>query len=90
MKVEFYSQKMCSFCGTAERAEAAALQSRQRSKRTQSTSQEDKSGLVYPVDLWYLLSGCVHPEDVQKFAVLCRDAYETTRKYQFWRDMYKR
>ncbi|KAK7098729.1 putative transmembrane protein 183BP [Littorina saxatilis] len=60
-----------------------------RSKETRSQLQQ-KGGRVYPVDLWYLLAGYVHPEHIHKFAAICRDAYETTRKYQFWRNLYKR
>ena len=90
MKLQFYGKDIFSLSWLAEKDPSAATQCRRHSKRTQSSSQEDKTGLVYPVDLWYLLSGYVHPEHVQKFALLCRDSYETTKKYQFWRNMYKR
>ncbi|KAL8572794.1 hypothetical protein ACOMHN_024970 [Nucella lapillus] len=61
-----------------------------RVKRIQSSSAEGKQGMVYPVDLWYLLANHIAPEAVLKFSFLCKDAYETTRKCSFWRSLYKR
>lgn len=70
--------------------ESAANISRRRRGRRSQCSQEEKRGVVYPVDLWYLVAGHIAPEAVQKFALLCKDAYETTRKSSFWRNLYKR
>lgn len=72
----------------AEVKPAATGRTRRTSRR--STSEQEKTGVAYPVDLWYLLAQHINPEAVCKFALLCRDAYMTTRTCQFWRNVYRR
>jgi hypothetical protein len=72
----------------ADSKQATASRGWRRSRR--STSEAEKTGVVYPVDLWYLLAHHVHPEDIRRFTVLCHDAYATTRTCQFWRNLYRR
>jgi len=44
----------------------------------------------YPPDLWYLISDYIRPEDVGRFASICRYAYNVTRSSGFWRQLYRR
>ncbi|XP_076472147.1 putative transmembrane protein 183BP isoform X2 [Babylonia areolata] len=74
----------------AEGSQAAACGRRRRRKGSGGEREDQKRGVVYPVDLWYLLSNHIHPESLHKFAVLCKDAYHTTRRAHFWRNLYKR
>lgn len=44
----------------------------------------------YPADLWFLISGYIRPEDVGRFALICRQSYNVTRSSGFWRQLYRR
>lgn len=45
---------------------------------------------TYPIDLWYLISSHIQPEDVLRFALICKQTYAITTTMKFWRAMYKR
>ncbi|CAL1540897.1 unnamed protein product [Lymnaea stagnalis] len=47
-------------------------------------------GIIYPADLWFLIGNYVHPEDVGRFAGICRGSYTVTNTAAFWRKIYKR
>ncbi|XP_054710639.1 putative transmembrane protein 183BP [Uloborus diversus] len=51
---------------------------------------DKRPGNVYPIDVWFLISGFVRPEDVKIFASICKDSYLVSRTYSFWIKMYKR
>lgn len=44
----------------------------------------------YPIDLWYLVSSYIDPEDVVSFALICQQTYAITTTMKFWKGMYKR
>ena len=46
------------------------------------------AGRRYPPELWYLVGRHVAPEDVARFAAICRDAYRSTLTRQFWVRLY--
>ncbi|KAL3841763.1 hypothetical protein ACJMK2_019865 [Sinanodonta woodiana] len=48
------------------------------------------AGVVYPVDIWFLLARYIYPEDIQSFACLCKGAYSVVRCVQFWKQLYLR
>lgn len=41
-------------------------------------------------DIWYLIAEHIQPEDVQCFALICKQAYAVTTTMQFWRRLYRR
>lgn len=45
---------------------------------------------TYPIDLWYSVSSHIKPEDVLRFALICKQTYAITTTLKFWRAMYKR
>lgn len=45
---------------------------------------------TYPIDLWYLVSSHIQPEDVLRFALICKQTYAITTTMKFWRAIYKR
>lgn len=45
---------------------------------------------TYPNDVWYLISEFIQPEDVQNFALICKQTYAITTTMKFWRALYKR
>ena len=48
------------------------------------------AGVVYPLDVWFLLSLHIEPENIGIFALLCRDSYHTTQSCLFWKNLYRR
>lgn len=44
----------------------------------------------YSSDLWHLIALYIQPEDVRRYALLCRTTYEATRTGRFWRALYSR
>lgn len=67
------------------------MESRQRRKTT-STSEnvEDLRGKVYPLDIWYLISEYIRPEDVGRFAGICKLSYAVVCSPKFWFSLYRR
>lgn len=45
---------------------------------------------AYPNDIWYLISEHIQPEDVLKFALICKQTYAITTTMKFWKTLYKR
>lgn len=44
----------------------------------------------YPNDVWYLIAEHVQPEDVTRFALICKQTYAITTSMKFWRNLYRR
>jgi len=70
-----------------------------RSSRSRSTStsisksdaaDSATNGVVYPVDVWFLIGRFVRPEDVSSFALICRGSHEVSHSAQFWQKLYTR
>ncbi|XP_033751514.1 transmembrane protein 183-like isoform X2 [Pecten maximus] len=61
----------------------------QRKRRLKGSESED-TGISYPIDLWYVLSRYIHPEDLSIFSRLCQSTYTVTNTIQFWKGIYKR
>ncbi|BFZ03913.1 hypothetical protein BsWGS_06952 [Bradybaena similaris] len=57
-------------------------------KRQEKTT--SSHGVVYPQDLWFLVSDYIHPEDIGRFSGICRGAYSVTLTAAFWRRLYER
>lgn len=49
----------------------------------------NQNGLLYPLDVWCLLAQYIEPEDVQKFALICKGARQATNMRTFWLRIYK-
>lgn len=43
---------------------------------------------VYPLDLWYLLSKFIRPEDVLRFSLICKGAFQAVIFSAFWLHLY--
>ena len=48
------------------------------------------TGIVYPLDLWFLLSCYITPEQVQTFALICQRASTAVSSQKFWMQLYWR
>lgn len=55
-----------------------------------STESESSDGREYPVDIWLVLSSYIRPEDVCRFALICRNAWIATCTAVFWTRLYRR
>jgi len=47
-------------------------------------------GVVYPIDLWYLIGSYIAPEDVRTFACICHDTHAVAHSARFWLSLYRR
>ena len=51
-------------------------------------SEAFKAGVVYPVELWFLIGSYVSPEDVCTFACVCRYTHVVAHSARFWLGLY--
>ncbi|KAK6641372.1 hypothetical protein RUM44_013081 [Polyplax serrata] len=50
----------------------------------------NESGIDYPIDIWFLISEYILPEDVGKFAAICKTSLAVVSSAKFWFNLYKR
>lgn len=55
-------------------------------KKGKSTS----FGTVYPSDVWFYIARYIPPEDLSRFALICKDAYRVMLSVQYWKELCKR
>lgn len=55
-----------------------------------SVALDDHSGIDYPIDIWFLISEFLHPEDVGTFAGICKTTLAVVSTAEFWSNLYKR
>jgi len=51
---------------------------------------EEDTGQRYPLDVWFLISEYLYPEDIAVFACICKDALTVVSSMKFWLSIYKR
>lgn len=64
-----------------------------KSKTTNATAADDDSEHTYnefPNDIWFLIAAFVAPEDIPRFALICKQAYAVTTTLKFWKNLYRR
>ncbi|CAG9823769.1 unnamed protein product [Phaedon cochleariae] len=63
-----------------------------RRKKTISSCEDVKCGIGndYPIDIWFIISSYIRPEDVGKFAGICRASFEVVCTAKFWYCLYRR
>lgn len=63
-----------------------------RRRKTNSSSEEakDRVGNDYPIDIWFLISEYIKPEDVGRFAGICKTSFEVVCTAKFWFSLYRR
>ncbi|KAK4306296.1 hypothetical protein Pmani_021852 [Petrolisthes manimaculis] len=59
-----------------------------RKKEIDTTCNEE--GVDYPLDIWFLISEYIMPEDAGRFACLCQATLYITTTARFWLTMYRR
>lgn len=63
---------------------------RKKKNKRRKESNESTDGEEYPVDIWLVLASYIRPEDVCRFALICRNAWIVTCTAAFWTRLYKR
>ncbi|XP_032370195.1 transmembrane protein 183A isoform X2 [Etheostoma spectabile] len=63
---------------------------RKKKNKRRKESSESGDGSEYPVDIWLMLASYIRPEDVCRFALICRNAWTVTCTAAFWTRLYKR
>jgi hypothetical protein len=65
--------------------------SRRRKLKSASESAQDLSQPYsdYHIDVWYLISRFIDPEDVKRFALICTKTAQVIESAQFWIRLYK-
>lgn len=65
------------------------LDKKNRRKKVNSEN-GDRDTFSYPMDIWQILSRYIKPEDVGRFAGICRSANAVVNSPSFWFSLYKR
>lgn len=64
-----------------------------KSKITNATSAVAENEHAYnefPNDIWFLISEFISPEDIPRFALICKQTYAITTTLKFWKNLYRR
>ena len=71
----------------------AVIVKRQPRRRKKTASEDeivDDGGIEYPLDIWFLISEHIRPEDVSTFARICKSALHVVSTAKFWFHLYRR
>jgi len=80
----FYALLDNSFMPEKQQSVSKKRQGRRKTHRV------DGNGVVYPVDLWFLIGSYISPEDVSTFACICHDTHLVAHSARFWLSIYRR
>lgn len=61
-----------------------------RKRKTTLECESSQGGVDYPIDVWFLISEYLKPEDVGTFAAICRSSCAVVNSAKFWFSLYKR
>ncbi|XP_004069198.1 transmembrane protein 183B isoform X1 [Oryzias latipes] len=76
--------------GEEEDGETENKVGRKKKNKRRKENSENEDGGDYPVDIWLLLASYIRPEDVCKFALICKNAWIVTCTAAFWTRLYRR
>lgn len=57
---------------------------------TASATADDHIYNEFPNDIWFLISEFIAPEDITRFALICKQTYAVTTTLKFWKKVYRR
>lgn len=64
-----------------------------KSKVSNASADDETDGQTYnefPNDIWFLIAAFVAPEDIPRFALICKQTYAITTTLKFWKNVYRR
>ncbi|KAM8758081.1 transmembrane protein 183A isoform 1-T1 [Acanthopagrus schlegelii] len=73
-----------------EDGENESKAARKKKHKRRKECNESSDGYEYPVDIWEVLASYIRPEDVCRFALICRNAWTVTCTAAFWTRLYRR
>ncbi|XP_078686276.1 transmembrane protein 183-like [Branchiostoma floridae x Branchiostoma belcheri] len=60
------------------------------SKHDRQVQDSSEPEVEYPMDVWFVLAPHIRPEDIGRFAAICRNTWHLTQTIGFWRRLYNR
>ncbi|XP_075227126.1 transmembrane protein fates-shifted [Lycorma delicatula] len=88
-KLEEFERELVEECSEVDQRLVVKKGPRRR-KKTVTESSSSSEGADYPLDIWFLLSEYIRPEDVSTFACICRSTHHVVSTAKFWFNLYKR
>lgn len=82
--------EVCDDSHEEEEDEKPLKMANRRRRYAKSSNLTVDDGVVYAVDVWFLIGQFVDPEDVVRFALICRGAHFVTHSVRFWVNLYER
>ncbi|XP_036387334.1 transmembrane protein 183A [Megalops cyprinoides] len=64
--------------------------SRKKKNKRRKENSECSDGEEYPIDIWLVLASYIRPEDICRFALICKNAWTVTCTAAFWTRLYRR
>ncbi|KAI5093573.1 transmembrane protein 183A, partial [Silurus meridionalis] len=64
--------------------------SRKKKNKRRKENGEGADGEEYPIDIWHVLAAYIRPEDICRFALICKNAWTVTCTAAFWKRLYRR
>lgn len=64
--------------------------SRRRKKPISEDELQFREGRDYPLEIWFLISDYLKPEDVRIFASICHSSYSVVCSAKFWFNLYRK
>lgn len=63
-----------------------------RKKKTSADAavDDDHNYNDFPDEVWFMISEHIQPEDVTRFALICKQTYNITTTFEFWKNLYRR
>lgn len=61
-----------------------------KKKKAFSKDKSNNQGNEYSLEIWYLISDYIRPEDVGRFAGICKTSHAVVQSAKFWFSLYKR
>lgn len=61
-----------------------------KSKITAPATENEHVYNDFPNDIWFLIAEFISPEDVTRFALICKQTYAVTTTLKFWKMLYRR
>lgn len=61
-----------------------------KTKISKNAAEDDQTYSFYPDEIWFMVSKQIQPEDVTNFALICKQTYNITTTFEFWKNLYRR
>lgn len=61
-----------------------------KSKIAASPAEDEHVYNEFPNDIWFLIAEFISPEDLARFALICKQTYAITTTLKFWKVLYRR